>query len=112
MKQRWERGRIQFRKEELSALAAVDAFGLREAQNESQKSLVAFLDQGYPFRIYKEQIAKLLNAAATDLISRDYFLASKDDHFLPAVCKAMMAEERDTVLRQNLLGVLEKMSIR
>lgn len=109
--QRMEHGRADHRKREIDAFQAADVFGLRDDANASnQHSVLDFFDKAYPFRVYKEQIAKLLNAAASDIVARDYFCASH--RFLSMVSGAMMAEPRDTILRQNLLGVLEKLSVR
>ena len=97
------------RKEDLVAFQAIDAFGLKNSETK-QPSILDFFDKNYPYPIYKEQLAKMLNAAASDIAGRAYFTANH--RFLSTVCAAMMAEPRDTILRLNLLGVLEKLSVR
>lgn len=82
-----------------------------EVTKTGSKSLVEFLAKDYPFRVYQEQIAKLLHVAASDLIGRDYLL-QKPDLTLGAALDNVLSDNRDTILRQNLMGLLEKLSVR
>jgi hypothetical protein len=87
----------------------MDLFGLRHTDGTT--TLLDFLLKNYPFRVYKEQIAKLLNACASEMVGRDYFLNAQVD-FIRKVADAFYSETRDTIFRQNLLGTLEKLSVR
>jgi hypothetical protein len=61
-------------------------------------------------RSIKEQAAKLIHAITLDYAGRNYVLSSS--FALKIVLKAAISEDKDTLLRQNLLGALQKLSTR
>ncbi|KAJ1337129.1 hypothetical protein BSLG_006602 [Batrachochytrium salamandrivorans] len=66
---------------------------------------------GGPSLIVKEQLARLLNTIATDCAGREYLL-KKDAYLVPIMLDAMKRETSDSGYRQNLLGALQKLSLR
>ncbi|KAI9143232.1 hypothetical protein BKA69DRAFT_1037040 [Paraphysoderma sedebokerense] len=59
----------------------------------------------------KEQTAKLLNLMSSDWMGREYLL-SKKAFIVPILVSCFKAEATDTEIRQNILGVLQKLSLR
>ncbi|KAJ3055373.1 LisH domain-containing protein armc9 [Rhizophlyctis rosea] len=95
------------RREILSTYVANDFLGVRE-----NKSLLnKFLQNSTP--IIQEQTVKLINMMASDCIGREYLLTPDHTPMLVAqLVENMKAEDRDSIYRQNLLGGLQKLSLR
>ncbi|KAH6572819.1 hypothetical protein BASA50_002010 [Batrachochytrium salamandrivorans] len=74
------------------------------------KGLILYI-LGGPSLIVKEQLARLLNTIATDCAGREYLL-KKDAYLVPIMLDAMKRETSDSGYRQNLLGALQKLSLR
>ncbi|KAI8927019.1 hypothetical protein BC831DRAFT_454204 [Entophlyctis helioformis] len=82
-----------------------DILGIRQ----SKGLLMHVLDGQSPD--VKEQLARLMNMVATDCAGREYLL-SRDAYIIPQVVAAMKHDPVDSVFRQNLLGALQKLSLR
>ncbi|KAJ3348438.1 LisH domain-containing protein armc9 [Entophlyctis luteolus] len=61
-------------------------------------------------QIVREQTARLLNAIASESSGRDYLGYSPD--IIPTLVNAMKGEAKDSLHQQNLLGTLQKLSLR
>ncbi|KAJ3104222.1 LisH domain-containing protein armc9 [Phlyctochytrium bullatum] len=64
-------------------------------------------ESSYP----KEQLGRLLNVIATDCAGRDYILAS-GSQAISTLFTALRKEEGDSLLFQNIIGTLQKLSLR
>ncbi|KAJ3111158.1 LisH domain-containing protein armc9 [Physocladia obscura] len=61
--------------------------------------------------IVREQFARLLNTISSECIGRDYLLGT-ETRIISILVDAMMAETKDSLYQQNLLGTLQKLSLR
>lgn len=59
----------------------------------------------------REEIAKLLNTVATDCTGRQYLLR-KDGMLVQGMIRSMKKDSNDSSCRQNILGALQKLSLR
>ncbi|KAJ3074276.1 LisH domain-containing protein armc9 [Podochytrium sp. JEL0797] len=60
-----------------------------------------------------EQVARFLNTITSECMGRDYVLAGGEDSgIVAALVEAMCRETRDSLYQQNLLGALQKLSLR
>ncbi|KAJ3354461.1 LisH domain-containing protein armc9 [Kappamyces sp. JEL0680] len=61
--------------------------------------------------LIREQCAKMINSVSTDCVGRAYLLRH-DGLIVQDVVQAMKLDPQDTICRQNLLGTLQKLSLR
>ncbi|KAJ3073086.1 LisH domain-containing protein armc9 [Rhizoclosmatium hyalinum] len=59
-----------------------------------------------------EQMARFLNTMTSECIGRDYILAGEEAGITAALVTALVNETRDSLYQQNLLGTLQKLSLR
>ncbi|KAJ3243426.1 LisH domain-containing protein armc9 [Chytriomyces hyalinus] len=60
-----------------------------------------------------EQLARFLNTVSSECTGREYLLQLTDgNELIPALVNSMMSESRDSLYQQNLLGTLQKLSLR
>ncbi|KAI8616627.1 hypothetical protein BC830DRAFT_1117250 [Chytriomyces sp. MP71] len=65
-----------------------------------------------------EQVARFLNTIASECVGREYLLGANEEgryddaRLIPALVNSMMNESRDSLYQQNLLGTLQKLSLR
>ncbi|KND02511.1 uncharacterized protein SPPG_02969 [Spizellomyces punctatus DAOM BR117] len=64
----------------------------------------------HPSQLVQDQTARLINILASDCSGREYL--SRNSHLVPKLVECMKAEEIDSVFRQNVLGILQKLSLR
>lgn len=65
----------------------------------------------HPNELIRDQVSRLLNIIATDCIGREYLL-SNHCRLVTDMMHAFKLETQDTTLRQNILGTLQKLSLR
>ncbi|KAJ3314554.1 LisH domain-containing protein armc9 [Boothiomyces sp. JEL0838] len=61
--------------------------------------------------LIREEIAKLLNTLATDCAGREYLLVNEGT-MVYSIIESLKEEKFDNIFRQNLLGTLQKLSLR
>ncbi|TPX43071.1 hypothetical protein CcCBS67573_g10473 [Chytriomyces confervae] len=60
-----------------------------------------------------EQLARFLNTVSSECTGREYLLQLTDgNELIPSLVNSMMSESRDSLYQQNLLGTLQKLSLR
>ena len=91
----------------LNALIAHDFLSMKPSENKLMKCI---LDPRTP-SIVREQLARLTNMLATDSAGREYLLL-RNGQFVTALVNAMKQETVDSEYRQNILGTLQKLSLR
>ncbi|KAI9099428.1 hypothetical protein DFS34DRAFT_649148 [Phlyctochytrium arcticum] len=64
----------------------------------------------HPAPIVRDQTARLTNMVSSDCAGRGYLLQNQG--LVPRLVELMRAEEMDSVFRQNVLGTLQKLSLR
>ncbi|KAI8907350.1 hypothetical protein EDD86DRAFT_227980 [Gorgonomyces haynaldii] len=96
----------QDRRKELQVLIERDVLDLRT----NKKSISAHLLSSQS-EIVREQMARLLNVMATDCIGREYLLYNSS-HLVGDMVHALKLDKTDTPFRQNILGALQKLSLR
>lgn len=92
------------RKENLSNFITFDILGTKS----SQKAILDFLLGGT--RKVKEYSIRLLNVLSSEAMARDYLL--QKENLISLLLGILYSEKQDSTLRQNSLGVLQKLSLK
>ncbi|EGF82333.1 hypothetical protein BATDEDRAFT_86584 [Batrachochytrium dendrobatidis JAM81] len=93
------------RREVLHSFIAHDLLDIRKG-----KGVIADIF-GRQSLIVKEQLAQLINTIATDWSGREYLLL-KNGHLVSTLLEEMKSRVEDSEYRRNLLGALQKLSLR
>lgn len=111
---RWHlrKSNINQKRQVIAYFAQQDVLGIKSTTTESSQKLLSVLLHSN-HQAVKEHTARLLNEMASTVGGREYLLDTGAIGFVvPVLVEAMKSESKDTVYKQNLLGCVQKLSLR
>jgi len=93
----------------LKTLIYYDIFGIAQNEKDLLKSLLFSKDE-----MVVEYSLRLINIFASESIGIVYLTKNipQENHLIVSLCEFLQVEQSDTIIRQNIVGILQKLSVK